>query len=236
LPRLLPRPESTPRLQVAPVVVVHELIGDHIRCAKVPLFKMDRLLAAIFLSEFYKITDKSASFSRRDAKTVMTEADKLKHPDAGRQSQTNLSRRVHPPPATVAKERADTGVLPATETHGRVERQGFFFEPLVLYANRITGDVAAAEDIAVDALVKAIDRRDHFSVLPKLKSFLYQVVHKASINHVTSDQRHRRIQTNIAYQQQYEPASDAVIEIEVLRAEVQQEIYAEIDNLPGCCG
>ncbi len=37
-----------------------------------------------------------------------------------------------------------------------------FFEPLVLYANRITGDLAAAEDMAVDALVKAIDRRDHF--------------------------------------------------------------------------
>lgn len=111
-----------------------------------------------------------------------------------------------------------------------------FFEPLVLYANRITGDLAAAEDIAVDALVKAIDRRDHFSVLPKLKSFLYQVVHNASINHVTSDQRHRRIHTNIAYQQQYEPASEAVIETEVLRAEVLQEIYAEIEHLPGRCG
>jgi RNA polymerase sigma factor (sigma-70 family) len=111
-----------------------------------------------------------------------------------------------------------------------------FFEPLVLYANRITGDLAAAEDIAVDALVKAIDRRDHFAVLPKLKSFLYQVVHNASINHVTSDQRHRRIHTSIAYQQQYEPASEAVIETEVLRAEVLQEIYAEVENLPGRCG
>jgi RNA polymerase sigma factor (sigma-70 family) len=111
-----------------------------------------------------------------------------------------------------------------------------FFEPLTLYANRITGDLAAAEDITVDALVKAIDRREHFSVLPKLKSFLYQVVHNASINHVTSDQRHRRIHTSIAYQQQYEPASEAVIETEVLRAEVLQEIYAEVENLPGRCG
>ena len=111
-----------------------------------------------------------------------------------------------------------------------------FFGPLVLYANRITGDLAAAEDISVDALVKAIDRRDHFSVLPKLKSFLYQVVHNASINHITSDQRHRRIHTDIAYQMQYEPASETVIETEVLRAEVLQEIYAEVENLPGRCG
>lgn len=111
-----------------------------------------------------------------------------------------------------------------------------FFGPLTLYANRITGDLAAAEDITVDALVKAIDRRAHFSVLPKLKSFLYQVVHNASINQVTSDQRHRRIHTSIAYQQQYEPASETVLETEVLRAEVLQEIYLEVENLPGRCG
>ncbi len=55
---------------------------------------------------------------------------------------------------------------------------------------------------------------------------------------MTSDQRprHRRIHTNIAYQQQYEPASEAVIETEVLRAEVLHEIYAEIEHLPGRCG
>jgi RNA polymerase sigma-19 factor, ECF subfamily len=111
-----------------------------------------------------------------------------------------------------------------------------FFEPLVLYANRITADLAAAEDIAVDALVKAIDRRDHFSALPKLKSFVYQVAHNASINHVTSDRRHQVIHAKIRYQQQYEPASEAVIETEVLRAEILQEIYAEVENLPDRCG
>ena len=111
-----------------------------------------------------------------------------------------------------------------------------FFDPLVLYANRLTGDLAAAEDIAVDAFMKAIDRRDHFSVLPKLKSFLYQVAHNASINRLTSDQRHRVIHERIRYQQQYELASEEVIETEVLRAEVLQEIYAEVENLPDRCG
>jgi RNA polymerase sigma factor (sigma-70 family) len=111
-----------------------------------------------------------------------------------------------------------------------------FFEPLTLYAQRVTGDVATAEDIAVDALVKAIDRRGHFSILPKLKSFLYQVVHNASINQVTSDQRHRVIHEKIRYQQQQEWETAEVVETEILRAEVLQEIYAEIENLPGRCG
>ena len=48
-----------------------------------------------------------------------------------------------------------------------------FFDPLVLYANRIMGNLAASEDISVDALVKTIDCRGDFAVPPKLKSFLY---------------------------------------------------------------
>jgi RNA polymerase sigma factor (sigma-70 family) len=110
-----------------------------------------------------------------------------------------------------------------------------YFGPLVLYANRITGDLAAVGDIAVDALVKTIDRREDFSALPKLKSFLYQVVHNSSINHVTSHQRHRGIHAKIQYQQQYEEASEDVVETEILRAEVLQEIYEEVENLPGRC-
>ena len=68
-----------------------------------------------------------------------------------------------------------------------------YYGPLVLFADRITGNLAAAEDIACEALEKAIDRRLDFAALSKLKRFLYQVVHNAAINQVTADRRHRVI-------------------------------------------
>ena len=111
-----------------------------------------------------------------------------------------------------------------------------FFEPLTLFSERITHDLAASEDIAVEALEKAIDRRTQFAVLPKLKGFLYQVVHNASINQLTADSRHRVIHEKIRYEQQYDVESEEVLETEVLRAEILQEIYMEMDNLPGKCG
>jgi RNA polymerase sigma-70 factor (ECF subfamily) len=92
------------------------------------------------------------------------------------------------------------------------------------------------EDIVVEALEKAIDRRGHFSALPKLKSFCYQVVHNASINLVVSDGRHRVIHEKIRYEQQYEFESADVRETEILRAEILQEIYSEMEQLPGRCG
>jgi len=111
-----------------------------------------------------------------------------------------------------------------------------FFEPLTLYAERITHDLGASEDIAVEAITKSIDRRANFEALPKLKSFLYQVVHNASINYVTADKRHTAIHERIRGEYQSEPEGVEATELEVLRAELLQEIYREIEQLPGKCG
>jgi RNA polymerase sigma factor (sigma-70 family) len=110
-----------------------------------------------------------------------------------------------------------------------------FFEPLTLYSDRITGDLAASEDIVVEALKKAIDRRTNFPVLPKLKSFLYQVVHNASLNLVISDRRHREIHEKVRYELGQEQILTEAAETEVLRAELLREIYAEVENLPDRC-
>jgi RNA polymerase sigma factor (sigma-70 family) len=111
-----------------------------------------------------------------------------------------------------------------------------FFEPLALYSERITHDLAAAEDIAVKAITKSIDRRGNFEVLPKLKSFLYQVVHNASINQVMAEKRHQAIYERIRSEQQPEPEAVELNELEALRAELLQEIYHEIEELPDQCG
>jgi len=44
------------------------------------------------------------------------------------------------------------------------------------------------------------------------------------------------IHEKIRYLDQYELASEEVLETEILRAEVVQEIYREIEELPGKCG
>lgn len=112
-----------------------------------------------------------------------------------------------------------------------------YFEPLTLYAERITRDLSAAEDIAVEAITKSIDRRERFAALPKLKSFLYQVVHNASINHVTADKRHHAIHERIRAESAGGGGEETEVrELEALRAEVLQEIYREIDHLPDQCG
>lgn len=93
-----------------------------------------------------------------------------------------------------------------------------YFDPLALFSERITHNLAASKDIVVEALEKAINRRTQFAVLPKLKGFLYQVVHNASINHVTSGACHRAIHERVGYLERDQPGLDAVRETEVLRA------------------
>jgi RNA polymerase sigma factor (sigma-70 family) len=109
-----------------------------------------------------------------------------------------------------------------------------YFGPLTLFAERITRDLGAAEDIAVEALTKCIDRRMHFAAIPKVKSFLFQVVYNASINEIDNHGRHQAVHAKIGY----ELAGDMVepVEADILRAEVLEEIYREIEALPDKCG
>jgi RNA polymerase sigma factor (sigma-70 family) len=111
-----------------------------------------------------------------------------------------------------------------------------FFEPLCLYSERITDDLLSSEDIVIEALTKAIDRRAEFTVFPRFRAFLYQVVHNASINQVTATKRHDAIHAKIKYQERQGPSEQEVKDTEVLRAELLQEIYAEVENLPDRCG
>jgi len=118
------------------------------------------------------------------------------------------------------------------------EKQVFdrFFEPLTLYSESITRDLAAAEDIAVESITKSLDRRDRFESLAKLKSFLYQVTHNASVNHYTAEHRHQVAHERIRFQQRQDIEDYEQREVEILRAELLQEIFYEVEALPDKCG
>jgi RNA polymerase sigma factor (sigma-70 family) len=110
-----------------------------------------------------------------------------------------------------------------------------FFRPLCLYAERITGDLPAAEDVVVEALAVCLNRRQEFKALENVKAFLYRAVHNASVNHSVAERRHRTAHANIAYLHHQHAIQADPLENEILRAELLREIYEEIENLPGRC-
>ncbi len=111
-----------------------------------------------------------------------------------------------------------------------------YFRPLCLYSERITGYLEQSEDIVAEAFEKVIDRRNEFQTLDNLKAFLYRVVRNASINFTIAEKQHQQAHANIRYSigQSYE--SEDVHKNEILRVELLQEIYEEIENLPEKCG
>ncbi|MDO6430248.1 sigma-70 family RNA polymerase sigma factor [Flavitalea sp. BT771] len=118
------------------------------------------------------------------------------------------------------------------------EKQVFqkYFKPLCLYSETITGQLAASEDIVAESFEKAWARRLEFNTLENLKAFLYHIVRNASLNYTESQKRHRSHHEQIRYLSNHEPQLPEALEREILRVELLQEIYQEIENLPDRCG
>jgi RNA polymerase sigma-70 factor (ECF subfamily) len=111
-----------------------------------------------------------------------------------------------------------------------------YFRPLCLYSERITSRLEVAEDIVAESFEKVWERRQEFQRLENLKAFLYRIVHNASLNYAESERRHRVHHKQILHVSKDDPGTDEALEREILRAELLQEIYLEIENLPDRCG
>src|SRR5580658_7351234 len=120
----------------------------------------------------------------------------------------------------------------------QAEKQVFqhFFKPLCLFAERITGQLEPAEDIVAESFVKAWDRRQDVATMDHCKGFLYRAVRNASINYAIATRQHRQAHGNIAYLQAQQKEDEPALRREILRVELLQEIYAEMEHLPGRCG
>ena len=118
------------------------------------------------------------------------------------------------------------------------EKQVFqkYFRPLCLYSENITSRLEVSEDIVAESFEKAWGRRGEFQRLENLKAFLYRVVRNASLNYAESERVHRTHHEQILYLSGNDPGTDEALEREILRVELLQEIYQEIENLPGRCG
>lgn len=118
------------------------------------------------------------------------------------------------------------------------EKQVFqkYFKPLCLYSESITGQLDASEDIVAESFEKAWGRRQEFQTLENLKAFLYRIVRNASLNYAESQKLHRAHHEQLRYLSNDEPEQGEALEREILRVELLQEIYQEIENLPDRCG
>jgi RNA polymerase sigma factor (sigma-70 family) len=111
-----------------------------------------------------------------------------------------------------------------------------YFPPLCLFSERITADHAQSQDIVAESFEKAITRSNDFSSVIKLKHFLYQVVYNSSINYISARKRHHAAQDQLRFLSTNEHDEMEIMQREILRAELLNEIYRQMDNLPDKCG
>lgn len=100
----------------------------------------------------------------------------------------------------------------------------------VFFARRFVPEPAISEDIVSDVFVKLWARREGFSSLPSIRSFLYIATRNACLDHLRKDKRVRQSQKEYAYLEK-----DALEEVEladVVRAELITKVMGAIDMLP----
>ncbi|MBX3252966.1 MAG: sigma-70 family RNA polymerase sigma factor [Chitinophagaceae bacterium] len=133
----------------------------------------------------------------------------------------------------------DTALLSAFqrgEIHARKIIFNTYFHPLCLFSERITGNILQSEDIVAEVFEKLMSAPHNFSAMARLKSFLYQSVHNASINYVIARKRYSAACNQVRYLAENEQYDHEIVQNEIMRAELIHEIYMAMDKLPDKCG
>jgi RNA polymerase sigma-70 factor (family 1) len=107
-----------------------------------------------------------------------------------------------------------------------------FYAPLCLFADRLLRDRPAAEDIVGETLVKLWNRHTDFENMQNVKAFLYITTRNACLNMLKQMQRESLSKKQLAWV--WGDKEEFVLN-EIIRGEILQEIYREIDNLPAQC-
>lgn len=130
---------------------------------------------------------------------------------------------------------ADPGedLIPAFQQGDSNAFNAFFrehYKPLCYFAQQLTGDAAAAEDVVKDSFVKLWNQRSGFDHPKSIKSFLYTATRNACLNLL----RHEKVKDHFREEMQYldGEAIDAPVLQEMIRSELMQAIYKEIAALP----
>lgn len=107
-----------------------------------------------------------------------------------------------------------------------------YYSALCLFAERLLGDSAAAEDIVGESFVKLWNKRTNFENHQNLKAFMYITVRNACLNYLKQAKRDSLSKKQLAY---LTGEKEEFVLNEMIRAEVLKEIMDEISNLPEQC-
>ncbi len=111
-----------------------------------------------------------------------------------------------------------------------------FFKPLCLYGNGIIYHIHQSEDVVTEVFIKLFEKRCDFPNMPAIRSFLYKSVRNACLNYIEKVRLHRMAHRDIGYLSRKQDETAEVHATEMLRMEILQEIYLEIEALPDKCG
>ncbi len=106
------------------------------------------------------------------------------------------------------------------------------YAALTLFAFKITGQKEAAEEIAGDAFLTAWQKRADFSHPAVLKSFLYTAVKFGSLNWL---RQQRKEGLNTRQMALISNQSEEPVLYEMVTAEIHQQVFAAINQLPPKC-
>ncbi len=104
------------------------------------------------------------------------------------------------------------------------------YRALCFFSNRIIKNIAAAEDIVEDTLIKLWEKQPDFCKHKNIKAALYIAVKNASLNFLKAQQREMLNKNKFAFLTQHD--SEDFILNEITRTEVLHKLYAELQKLP----
>jgi RNA polymerase sigma-70 factor (ECF subfamily) len=104
------------------------------------------------------------------------------------------------------------------------------YRPLCYFATQLINSQPDAEDIVKDAYVKLWQKHQDFATPQNIKAFLYITTRNACLNFIRHMQVRESSRKELIYLEE-EKGQELVVN-QMIRAELMQEIYTEIEKLP----
>jgi len=104
------------------------------------------------------------------------------------------------------------------------------YRPLCYFASQLVGNQQDAEDIVKDTYVKLWQKHTDFATPQNIKAFLYITTRNACLNFLRHIQVKESSRKELLYLEE-EKGQELIIN-QMIRAELMQEIYTEIEKLP----
>lgn len=114
-----------------------------------------------------------------------------------------------------------------------------FYTRLTFFACRIIKNEADAQDIVTETMLKLHERRSSFNTFQNLQAFLYISVRNSCLNYIKKLQKRSKDYLQYSYYDQIRrllEENDNYVSAQLIKAEVLEEIYHEVERLPRQCG